>query len=128
VRLLLDTHVLLWTLEGDRRLPPRVRDLIDNVENEVYVSIASLWEAAIKIGNGKLRVPGQTIDYFIAHIETRQLTVLALTLAHIRIVQDLPRHHGDPFDRILIAQSQAEGIPLLSTDAEIRKYEVDLLW
>jgi PIN domain nuclease of toxin-antitoxin system len=128
VKLLLDTHALLWTLDGDRRLPQRVLDRIDSAENDVYVSIASLWEAAIKIGNGKLRVPGQTIDYFVGHIQTRQLIVLALTLAPIRIVQTLPRHHRDPFDRILIAQSIAEGIPLVTTDTDIRKYKVDILW
>lgn len=128
MRLLLDTHVVLWTINADDRLPPKAHDAIEDVENDLFLSIASLWEAAIKIGKGKLRVPGQSIDYLIGHVEARQLTILPITLAHLRRVQSLPPIHGDPFDRMLVAQAQSESLHLLTNDADIARYDVPILW
>jgi PIN domain nuclease of toxin-antitoxin system len=128
VKLLLDTHTLLWAIDQDSRLPAPLVDLIEDPENDVYVSMASIWEAAIKIGLGKLRVPGQTIDYLIGHVESHSLTVLAVTLAHVRIVQGLPLIHRDPFDRMLVAQAQANSLVLITADAEIVLYGVATLW
>ena len=83
---------------------------------------------SIKIGLGKLRVPGQTIDYLIGHIEAHNLTVLAVTLAHMRALQRLPQIHRDPFDRMLVAQAQANSLTLLTIDADIALYDVSTLW
>ncbi len=128
MKFLLDTHTLLWAINQDSRLPAPLVDLIEDPENDVYVSMASIWEAAIKIGLGKLRVPGQTIDYLIGHVESHALTVLAITLAHVRIVQDLPLIHRDPFDRMLVAQAKASSLILVTADAEIVHYGVATLW
>jgi PIN domain nuclease of toxin-antitoxin system len=128
VKLLLDTHALLWTINRERQLPAALVDLIEDAQNDVYVSTASIWEATIKIGLGKLRVPGQTIDYLIGHIEAHNLTVLAVTLAHMRALQRLPQIHRDPFDRMLVAQAQANSLTLLTIDADIALYDVSTLW
>jgi PIN domain nuclease of toxin-antitoxin system len=128
VKLLLDTHALLWTINRERQLPAALVDLIEDAQNDVYVSMASIWEATIKIGLGKLRVPGQTIDYLIGHIEAHNLTVLAVTLAHMRALQRLPQIHRDPFDRMLVAQAQANSLTLLTIDADIALYDVSTLW
>jgi PIN domain nuclease of toxin-antitoxin system len=128
VKLLLDAHTLLWTINQDSRLPAPLVDLIEDPENDVYVSMASIWEASIKIGLGRLIVPGQTIDYLIGHVEAHHLTVLAVTLAHVRIVQRLPPIHRDPFDRMLIAQAQANSLVLLTAGAVIARYDVITLW
>jgi PIN domain nuclease of toxin-antitoxin system len=116
------------TINRERQLPPALVDLIEDPENDVYVSMASIWEATIKIGLGKLRVPGQTIDYLIGHIEARNLTVLAVTLAHMRALERLPHIHRDPFDRMLVAQAQANSLTLLTIDADIPLYDVSTLW
>lgn len=128
MKLLLDTHALLWTINRERQLPAALVDLIEDAQNDVYVSTASIWEATIKIGLGKLRVPGQTIDYLIGHIEAHNLTVLAVTLAHMRALQRLPQIHRDPFDRMLVAQAQANSLTLLTIDADIALYDVSTLW
>lgn len=128
MKLLLDTHALLWTINRERQLPAALVDLIEDAQNDVYVSMASIWEATIKIGLGKLRVPGQTIDYLIGHIEAHNLTVLAVTLAHMRALQRLPQIHRDPFDRMLVAQAQANSLTLLTIDADIALYDVSTLW
>lgn len=120
--LLLDTHALLWYLESDPRLPPRAKDAIES-GLEVYVSAASIWEVAIKRGLGKLEAEPDLIDRINAGFEH-----LPITQEHAWATSALPQHHGDPFDRLLVAQARAERLPLLSADPKLRAYDVDIVW
>src|SRR5580658_2441907 len=106
MQLLLDTHVLLWAIGDDGRLLKRVAEALEDPTNILYFSMASLWEAAIKIAKGKLRVPGQSVDYLLEQAESHEAAILPIAVAHVRRTQILPHHHGDPFDRMLIAQAQ----------------------
>lgn len=121
-RLLLDTHVVLWWLSDDRRLGAQARRLIANSGNHVAVSAASVWEMAIKSSIGKLSVPddvtGAVVDCGFAP--------LAITMEHAARVGELPLVHRDPFDRMLIAQAQVERLELITGDAGLGEYQVNL--
>lgn len=121
MKLLLDTHVVLWAVLDDPRLPPRLRDALTSAD--LFVSAASVWEVAIKTGLGKLDVPDTLWDT----VRAAGVTPLPVTWAHAQGVRALPPHHNDPFDRLLIAQARAEGHVLASLDAQIARYDVDIL-
>jgi PIN domain nuclease of toxin-antitoxin system len=114
VRLLLDTHVLLWWLDDDPRMSVRSRTLIGRGDNAVVVSIVSIWEIAIKAGLGRLEVPTDLRGYLQGQIARNQFELLPVLLEHAVAVRDLPLHHRDPFDRMLIAQSQIERLALVT--------------
>ena len=122
-RLLLDTHVVLWWLSDDQRLGQEARRLIANPGNHVAVSAASVWEMAIKSSIGKLSVP----DGLEEAILVCGFKPLSITLEHAARVGDLPLLHRDPFDRMLIAQAQLEGLDLLTADAGLRAYSVKVV-
>lgn len=122
MRLLLDTHVLLWTLGGDNRLGPRARAEIENPASVVYVSAASGWEIAIKASLGKVRVPPRVSEWLPRELARCQMLELPVTLAHALAIEHLPRHHEDPFDRLLVAQAHAEGLTLVTADRALRRY------
>ncbi|MEO7028013.1 MAG: type II toxin-antitoxin system VapC family toxin [Acidobacteriaceae bacterium] len=126
--LLLDTHSLLWNLQGDRRLKPAVREAIANSENHIFISMASLWEMGIKSAQGRLILPSGNIDYVLDYIRTWRMEVLPIALEHVRAASGLPFHHGDPFDRMLVAQANVEHMRLVTNDAKILLYQVDILW
>lgn len=119
---LLDTHALLWWLGDQERLPQQVAETIRNSEL-VYVSAASTWEIAIKRALGKLDSPDDLED----QISANRFLALPITIRHSLVVFSLPRHHSDPFDRMLIAQALAEGLTLISGDPAVAKYSVRLL-
>jgi PIN domain nuclease of toxin-antitoxin system len=121
VRLLLDTHLLLWAAGPSPRLPAQARRLIDEPDNELVVSAASLWEIAIK---GRLRRPNFRIDAALLrrNLLNNSYQELAVTGEHAVAVANLPLLHRDPFDRILIAQSIVEGITLLTSDPLVAQY------
>jgi PIN domain nuclease of toxin-antitoxin system len=125
--LLLDTHVFLWWLAADRRLSRRLRARIASPATEVLVSAASIWEMAIKIAIGKLDMPGTDPARLDALVTACGFRELAITAAHATAVATLPRLHGDPFDRLLVAQARAEGATLVSTDPALRPYGVPIL-
>ncbi len=112
MRLLLDTHILLWWLAGDPALPAPARGLIQDPENTIFVSAVSLWEIWLKHSLGKLRLP----EDFEEKLARESFENLPLTAAHTRGVALLPWHHRDPFDRMLIAQAQAERLNFLTAD------------
>jgi PIN domain nuclease of toxin-antitoxin system len=107
MRLLLDTHALLWFYGGDESLPVDLRQTISNSDTICYVSVASLWGITIKIGLGKLEI-GTSLTEFFDFLERNQFWVLPVELGHLLQLQQLPTHHRDPFDRLIIAQALAE--------------------
>jgi len=123
VRLLLDTNALLWFVREPEILRRAAYDAIVDPANDVRVSMASIWEAAIKAGTGKLVLPTD----FIGSIEASGFTLLDITARHALKVIDLPRHHRDPFDRLLIAQAMIEELILVTRDATLPLYGVPIL-
>ncbi|WP_199636590.1 type II toxin-antitoxin system VapC family toxin [Serratia sp. PAMC26656] len=119
-RLLLDTHALLWWLVDNASLGPLTRNLIADPNNLVYVSTASVWEISIKQALGKLPVPEDIFDI----IEAEDFLSLPIVAFHSQQAGQLPQHHGDPFDRMLIAQSQAEGLTLITADGVFPQYGI----
>jgi PIN domain nuclease of toxin-antitoxin system len=122
MRLLLDTHIVLWSLADDPNLRPAVRAAMEGAE-ALYVSAVSVWEIAVKRALGKLRAPDDLPDV-LARTGVRPL---AISWAHGAAAGALPPHHADPFDRLLIAQAQGEGLRLVTEDRAFRRYDVDLL-
>ena len=122
MKLLLDTHIVLWALLDDPRLPAPLRDAITGAQ-ALYISSVSVWEVSIKAGLGKLEVPRDLFSRALA----AGAQPLPITWEHARAVQDLPPHHADPFDRLLIAQALCEGLTLVSVDRMVRGYDVPLL-
>ena len=120
MRLLLDTHALLWWLTEPQRLNGRAYEAIADTFNEVFVSAVSGWEIAVKRALGKLRAP----DDLEAGVKEQGFTLLSLTSSHAERAGALPPHHGDPFDRMLVAQAQAEDLILVTRDRYIPRYDV----
>jgi PIN domain nuclease of toxin-antitoxin system len=123
VTILLDTHILLWWLADDQRLPSHAAVAIGDPDSEVVVSAASAWEISIKQASGRLDAPDDLLDAIAAN----DFRSLAITAAHAVAAGRLPPHHADPFDRMLIAQAQIEGFTLVSVDGHFADYDVDLL-
>ena len=123
MRLLLDTHVFLWWREDNPRLKEAARREISSSE-KVVVSAASAWEVAIKVGLGKLRLPTSFED----GVEESGFGQLGIEFRHAAAVGDLPPHHGDPFDRMLIAQAQVEGLTVVTHDPRFKPYGVPVIW
>ena len=116
MRVLIDTHVFLWWVEGSRELPAKARKVIADQENECLVSLASVWELAIKANLGKLRLAKPVQRYVAEHLAANSFSLLDIQITHIGLVESLPRHHGDPFDRLLIAQALEEELPIITAD------------
>jgi PIN domain nuclease of toxin-antitoxin system len=128
MRYLIDTHVFLWFLEGDQRLHKRVRSLIATSENEIWLSIASLWEIAIKTNLGKLTLSKPFAELIPQQLAENDIVVLPISLDDLNVVVNLPLHHRDPFDRLLIAQAISRSIPLISDDGNFSVYPITLVW
>jgi PIN domain nuclease of toxin-antitoxin system len=123
--MLLDTQVILWWVEDDdRRLSERAERLLEDGVAEMTVSSVVIWEAAIKRSAGKLRSPPNLIE----RLNRGDVRWLPITPQHADHVANLPRHHGDPFDRLLIAQAQLENLPIVSADPIIARYDVEVIW
>jgi len=127
MRVLLDTHALLWWLTDDRRLPSRIDPLLSKPDTEVFVSAATVWEIAIKVRAGKLD-PGPLGQDLAAEIRQQGFLPLPITLEHAGRAGLLPPHHADPFDRMLVAQAQAENLRLVSNDRILDLYGVVRVW
>jgi PIN domain nuclease of toxin-antitoxin system len=124
LRLLLDTHVLLWWRDNSPNLSSRAREAITDPTNEILISAATLWEIVIKRGLGKLRFPDDLEDV----LREESFTLVPISFRHLRCLEALPLLHGDPFDRMLIAQSQAEGVPITTADRKFTPYGVATIW
>ncbi len=128
MKALLDTHTFLWWNLDDPQLSPLARAFIADGNNEIYLSAASAWEIAIKCARGRLVLPENPDKYVTERIAHYQFLPLPIQLSHALRVDHLPDIHNDPFDRLLVAQAQLEKIPLLSGDAEIHRYQVEVIW
>ena len=122
MRLLLDTHVLLWVLSG-QRIAAEARQAIAEPSNDVLLSAASVWEMSIKIELGRLELP----KGWMAEVHRQSIELLPVTAEHALSVRDLPPLHRDPFDRMLVAQALREGLTLVTRDAQVQAYEVPTL-
>lgn len=128
MKLLLDTHAFLWLVEGNPKLSMPAQIAFGDPLNSLNLSVASVWEMAIKIGNKKLAVTDPLDRYVAKWTAAYQLAVLPIDLTHVLAVTGLPDHHRDPFDRILLAQAMVETMVLVSADAQFAPYSVPILW
>jgi PIN domain nuclease of toxin-antitoxin system len=128
MKCLLDTSVWLWSLTTWERINEKARGVLSSGRNELYLSAASSWEIAIKTALGRLQLPEPAASYIPKRMATEGIRPLAITHTHALAVSDLPLHHGDPFDRLLIAQARTEDMMILTADRTFELYAVDVLW
>lgn len=128
MRLLIDTHALLWFCEGSPALSTRALAAMEDDSNERYVSHATAWEVAIKASLGKLKLQADYEDLFSGVLQANGFELLPPSVRHYQALIPLPRHHSDPFDRLIIAQAQMEGLTVISSDEHFPAYGVPLLW
>ena len=127
MRLLLDTHTFGWFVNDNPKLNGRLKDLIEDTSNDSYLSVASLWEMSIKFNLGKLTLDPNYEEFVEREVKTSTIQLLNIELEHLRVNSTLPFHHRDPFDRLIIAQSIVEEIPIVSVDSAFDKYSVSVI-
>ena len=126
---LLDTSAFLWYVNNHRDLSVVARNLISDANTTMYLSIASIWELAIKANLGRGLILHEPFPIFIdEQLRTNRFHLLRISIEHLKRVHDLPLHHRDPFDRLLVAQSQVENIPIIPSDAAVDQYPVQRVW
>jgi len=128
MRLLLDTHTLIWMAAQHHKLSDKARDLILDTENELFLSVASIWEMSIKAGLGKLILQQPIAQIIHEQVQMNGLQIMNIEAAHALAVGSLPRHHHDPFDRLIIAQSQLENLTILGCDSAMNAYDIKQIW
>jgi PIN domain nuclease of toxin-antitoxin system len=126
--LLLDTHTFLWFCQNAPSLSAKAKTLLEDASHRKVVSLASCWEIAIKAGLGKLTLGEPSEKYIVNALSRTGFELLPISLAHVTAVEQLPSHHKDPFDRLLIAQTQIDGMSLVSSDVAFDRYGVARLW
>ena len=128
MKLLLDTHTFLWFIMGNPNLSANGRVLIEDRANEKYLSVASLWEIAIKVSIGKLTISAPFDALILQQLSTNGFELLNLEVPHAAMLISLPFHHRDPFDRLLIAQAMVEQMRIVSIDSALDAYQIQRLW
>ncbi|MEX1171429.1 MAG: type II toxin-antitoxin system VapC family toxin [Chloroflexota bacterium] len=128
MRVLLDTHAFLWWNADDDRLSAEARAIIRDGRTEVLVSVASIWEVATKVAKGRLDIPDEVGRYVADRLDRNRWLSLPIDVDHVARAAALPLIHLDPFDRMLVAQAQLEGIPILTKDALLTRYDVETIW
>ena len=128
MRALLDTHAFLWWAADDARLSSTARDVIQNPDNVLFFSVASAWEIIIKHAINKLALPEPPQTYIPSRVAYYSLQTLSIEMPHVLRLTNLPRYHNDPFDRILIVQSQVENLPIITVDEKFALYPVTIIW
>ena len=128
MKILFDSHALVWYLRGDRRLSLKAREIADNLESEVFISAVCVWEMATKINKGRWLEAAQIVNSLQEITLARAFTALPITIEHARVAGFLSGRHADPFDRMLASQSQVEGIPLVSADPAFRSFGTSVIW
>ncbi len=127
MRILLDTHTLLWHYENNDSLSLSVKNSINDSANQLFISVASIWEVSIKTSLGKLKLETSISEIIAGYAETGT-TVLSISLQHAVETSSLPWHHRDPFDRMLVAQARLEDITIATCDERIRQYDIRTIW
>ena len=128
MKLLLDTHTFLWFIGGNTNLSNTARNAIEDTSNQRFISIATLWEISIKVSIRKLKIGIAFTELVEQEVYGNAIEILEISSEHLDELVKLPFHHKDPFDRIIIAQSQVEKIPILTSDSKIKQYSVDIVW
>ena len=128
IRVLLDTHVLLWSIFEPGKLSARARSVIEDIDNVRLVSAASAWEIATKLRLGKLEMARVLVESYPDHLATLQTTELPISSRHSLVAGQFQQVHRDPFDRILAAQALLEGVPLITADSAFAQFPISLLW
>ena len=126
--ILVDTHAFLWFVFDDRRLSTQAGQVLADPAQNKVLSMASLWEVAVKVSIGKLSLGMSFSDFTDASVTSRELQVLTIGLPHLTEYAQLPLHHRDPFDRVLIAQAKVEELPVLTSDERFSAYGIETLW
>jgi PIN domain nuclease of toxin-antitoxin system len=126
--MILDTQAFLWFVSDLSKLGKKARSAINDPDNEIYLSLASTWEMAIKISMGKLRIAEPLEQFIPQQLLVNSLRQLDITFRHVTGVATLPFHHKDPFDRLLVSQALLEGMPVLSADKAFDAYDVERVW
>ncbi len=128
MKYLLDTHTFLWWNEDSPQLSRKAKEIIADGKTEIYLSSASAWEIAIKAEKGRLILPAEPAQYIAERMSLYNFQPLVIDISHAVKTYKLPKYHADPFDRILIAQSQLENLPLISKDDAIILYDIEIIW
>lgn len=128
MKALLDTHTFLWWITDTPQLSSRVREIISNSDNTIFLSAVSGWEMAIKAKLGKLLLPENLENFISEQLAVNAINTLPVQMSHTLHVYHLPDHHRDPFDRMLVAQAQLEKLPILTVDPQIAQYSVETIW
>ena len=127
MKVLLDTHIFLWAISDYARLSSRAGEMIQDSDNEVLLSIVSAWEITIKVGMGKFVMPVPLAPYLQQQLVKHRIGVLPIQLSHLAMLEKLPLHHRDPFDRLLVAQCVDEDASLITVDDKLRRYPVKII-
>ena len=128
MNVLIDTHAFLWWNTDDPLLSIHAKEIIASGQNEVFLSAASVWEIVIKSAKGRLVLPEPPAQYISGRMNWYRFRPLPIQISHAAHVYELPPYHNDPFDRMLIAQSRLESLPLVTNDEDIRRYELETIW
>lgn len=127
MKALLDTHTFLWAISGDERLSQRAKQVFLG-PSDLWLSVASIWEILIKVQIGKMPLPSPAGPYLVKKLVENRIETLPVSRDHVLRVETLPMHHNDPFDRMLIAQSLEEKLPLVTADKTFTRYPVEVVW
>jgi len=127
MKILVDTHCWLWMTASPERLSDAARQHVNDAATDLYLSAASAWEIAIKCDLGKLKLPTRPSAYLAKYLAETRTAPLPITMDHAARVADLPEHHRDPFDRLLVAQAQLEALSILTADPQIAQYDVNVI-
>ena len=128
MKLLLDSHALIWFISGDNRLGEQAKEAFLNSDNKLYFSKAGLWEMTIKISLGKLVLSENWLAAIEKEMISNGIQWLEIEIDHCKILADLPFHHRDPFDRLLISQAISESMTIISIDSQFSHYPLDIIW
>ncbi len=127
MKAILDTHAFLWALAGDARMSRHARDIFAGPA-DLSLSIASIWEILIRVQSGKLHFPRPAGPYVLSKLAENRIKTLPISIDHLLALERLPMHHRDPFDRMLIAQSMEEDLPIITADPMFKQYPIRVIW
>lgn len=128
MRHLCDTQCFIWTIESQAKLSPQALEILTDNAQRIYLSLASVWEMTIKVSLRKLRFSKPLSQVVEEEFSTYRFLPLDISLTHLKVLQTLPMHHRDPFDRLLVAQAMAENLPVISSDASFDQYGIERIW